>query len=509
MADRYRETERKYDVAESFELPVLAGTGPVVGVRGPVEEALDATYYDTVDHRLADARTTLRRRTGGADAGWHLKLPVSDGVRDEIRAPLDGEGSDPPSSLAALARGAARGGQIAPVVRLRTNRSVYRLTGAGPDGAEVTLAEVSDDRVVAQGMGLGLEIRAWREVEVELVDGDAEVLDAVERLLRRAGAVPSSSGSKLARALGRPRRVAGRGSGPRRKSPAGDVVGAHVREQVERLTGHDPRVRLDDPDAVHQMRVASRQLRSVLGAYRPLFDREITEPIRDELKWLAGVLGAARDAEVMHERLRGLVAAEPDGLVLGPVLARIDAELTSRYRDAHAEVIAALDGERYLALLTSLDALVDTPPLTDVAAGRAADVLPRRVRRMWVRVRDAAAAVGAAAPEHRDEALHEVRKAAKRARYASEAVTSVFGSDATSFARRMKDVQGVLGDQHDSVVTRAELRAMASRAFLAGENGFTFGRLHAHEQAEGQELAGAYAEIWSDAARKKYRRWLR
>jgi CHAD domain-containing protein len=283
----------------------------------------------------------------------------------------------------------------------------------------------------------------------------------------------------------------------------------HVREQVERLIAHDPRVRLDEPDAVHQMRVASRQLRSVLGAYHPLFHREVTEPIRNELRWLAGVLGAARDAEVMHERLRALVAAEPDDLVLGPVLARIDNEMAARYRDAHTEVVAALDGARYLELLVSLDALVTAPPLTDAAAGKAAAVLPRRVGATWRRVRDTARAAAATSPEHRDEALHEVRKAAKRARYASEAVTSVFGSDATSFGAKMKDVQGVLGDQHDSVVTRAELRAMGSRAFLARENGFTFGRLHAHEQHRGDELVAAYGRFWSRAARKKYRRWLR
>jgi CHAD domain-containing protein len=102
-----------------------------------------------------------------------------------------------------------------------------------------------------------------------------------------------------------------------------------------------------------------------------------------------------------------------------------------------------------------------------------------------------------------------VRKAAKRARYASEAVRSAFGSDAKAFGTRMKAVQSVLGDQHDSVVTRAELRGMASRAFVHGENGFTFGRLHAHEEAEGERLAAAYTGLWSDAAAKKFRRWLR
>jgi CHAD domain-containing protein len=509
MAERYRETERKYDVDEAFELPVLAGSDPVVGDHGPVEELLDATYYDTADHRLAAARTTLRRRTGGVDAGWHLKLPVSDGTRDEVRVPLDGEGAALPPELASLSRGVTRGREVAPVVRLRTARSVYRLTGTDPSGAEVTLAEVSDDRVVAQGMSLGLEILAWREVEVELVDGDAEVLDVVERLLRRAGAVPSASASKLARALGRLPSAAPSGRPPGRRSPAAEVVGAYLREQVEYLTAQDPRVRLDEPDSIHQMRVASRQLRSVLGAYHPLFDREVTDPIRAELKWLAGVLGEARDAEVMHERLRALVAAEPDDLVLGPVVARIDGELSSRYRDAHAEVIATLDGERYLALLGALDALLTAPPLTDVAAGRAADVIPRRVRTTWRRVRDAASAADTAPPERRDEALHEVRKAAKRARYASEAVRSVFGADAKDFGRQMKAVQSVLGDQHDSVVTRAELRAMASRAFLAGENGFTFGRMHAREQELGSALTEAYGGVWSEAAAKRLRRWLR
>lgn len=506
MADIHRETERKYDVDDRFRLPELVGHGPIAGVSGPDEISLEATYFDTPDHRLAAARTTLRRRTGGSDQGWHLKLPVGNGVRDELRQPLDGALTTVPAPLATLTTGIARGAPLAPVVRLRTVRTVYRLTGAGADGAEAVLAEVADDRVVAQGMGAGVEITAWRELEVELVDGPPALLDVVERRLRKAGAVRSSSTSKLGRAIGHHTPVRRRDLSP--ASRAGEVIGDYVRQEVAALVGQDPRVRLDQEDAVHQMRVSARRLRSILGAYRPLFDRTITDPIRDELQWLGAVLGAARDAEVMHERLRSAIANEPPELVVGPVVARIDAGLRRRYAEAHREVLAALDGERYLALLHALHELAAAAPSGPTAGKRAAAVVPRRVRKSWRRVRDAAATAAAAPPGHRAEALHEVRKAAKRARYAAEAAEPAFGAPAKRFGSAMKDLQTLLGDHHDSVVTREELRTMAIQAYLAGENAFTFGRLHAREQASGEALADAYDGAWAAASAKKLRRWM-
>jgi CHAD domain-containing protein len=508
MADIHRETERKYDVGDRFRLPELSGHGPIAGVSEPDEILLEATYFDTPDHRLAAARSTLRRRTGGSDAGWHLKLPVSDGVRDELRAPLDGAIATVPEPLAALTTGMVRGAPVGPIVRLRTERTVYRLTGTGPDGSETVLAEVADDRVVALGTGTGVEITTWRELEVELVDGTPDLLEVVERRLRKAGAVRSSSSSKLGRAIGHtaPTR---RRDGMSASSRAGEVLGEYVRQEVAAVVEQDPRVRLDQEDAVHQMRVSARRLRSILGAYRPLFDRSVTDPIRDELKWLGIVLGAARDAEVMHERLRAAIEDEPAELVLGPVAARIDAGLRQRYAEAHREVLAALDGERYLSLLHALHELVADAPSGPAARKRADAVVPQRVRKSWKRVRDAAVTAAAASPDHRAEALHEVRKAAKRARYSAEAAAPAFGPAAAVFGTRMKEVQTVLGDHNDSVVTRAELRTMATQAFLAGENGFTFGRLHAREQASGEALAAAYEEAWAKASAKKLRRWMR
>ncbi|NEA06535.1 CYTH domain-containing protein, partial [Streptomyces sp. SID10116] len=90
MAETKREIERKYDVKAGTELPDLTGVTGVAGVVDKGTADLDAVYWDTPDQRLAAASITLRRRTGGHDAGWHLKLPVSlaDGVRDEVHAPL-------------------------------------------------------------------------------------------------------------------------------------------------------------------------------------------------------------------------------------------------------------------------------------------------------------------------------------------------------------------------------------------------------------------------------------
>ena len=506
MATDHLEIERKYDAPESLRLPDLHDLPGVAVVAQPVEHQLEATYYDTADLRLANQRITMRRRTGGADEGWHLKLPTSDGEREELGRPL-GEPDEVPEQLARLVRVHVRDRELAPVARVSNRRVVHRLL----DADRRPLADVSDDHVRAESLGEQGGTSAWREIEVELVDGGPEVLDAVGERLKAGGAVPGPSASKLARALGdrleSPRPAAEGGLSP--TAPAGEAVRAHLRQQVSQLKEWDPKARRDEPDAVHKMRVATRRLRSALATFRPLLDRTVTEPSRDELKWLGGVLGAPRDAEVMRERLRNALDAEPAELVLGGVARRIDVDLNRRHQKAHNELLRALDGDRYFRLLDALDALVADPPFTGGAAQPARDVLPRRVAKTWQRVRERVAEAKAASnPEQRARRLHEVRKAAKRARYAAESVADLFGRPAKRFAKRMENVQEVLGEHQDSFVLRDQLRQMGVQAHLAGENAFTFGRLHGLEQARADRAEGEFAPAWRAARRKKLRRWL-
>src|ERR1700757_2536970 len=88
-ASRYLEVERKFDVVESTVSPSFEGIAAVGRVEKSPVQSLDAMYFDTPAHDLARNKITLRRRTGGADAGWHLKLPSGPDARTEVRAPLD------------------------------------------------------------------------------------------------------------------------------------------------------------------------------------------------------------------------------------------------------------------------------------------------------------------------------------------------------------------------------------------------------------------------------------
>jgi inorganic triphosphatase YgiF len=191
------ETERKFEVPLGFVLPDLTGVADGVTVTEPEVEHLAANYYDTADLRLAKAKTTLRRRTGGHDAGWHLKLPVSAGTRREMQVPLDEGDTSVPSQLTALVAEWVRGEPLQVVAVLETHRTVRRLVGA--DGAD--LAEVADDEVTGRVPGRA-EPAVWREIEVELVTGGPEILAAAGSRLTEAGARPSSSASKLSRLLG-------------------------------------------------------------------------------------------------------------------------------------------------------------------------------------------------------------------------------------------------------------------------------------------------------------------
>jgi CHAD domain-containing protein len=286
-------------------------------------------------------------------------------------------------------------------------------------------------------------------------------------------------------------------------------VHAHLFEQVGVIIERDPLVRTDEPDAVHKMRVATRRLRSALASFRPLLDRARTDPLRDELKWIATELGGARDAEVLRERLLGEIAEEPDELVLGPIASRISTELQTQHKKAHDELVEALNSTRYFRLLDRLDELVADPPFTEDGDRKARKVLTRCVRKAYRRV---SALVEAGAPEdhtHRDEWYHEIRKASKRLRYAGESVAPAFGEPATLLAERAEDLQEVLGEHQDSVVARSALRQLGVRLHLGGDNAFTLGRLHALEQVRGDRAITEFERAWTALSDPATTDWLR
>ncbi len=295
-----------------------------------------------------------------------------------------------------------------------------------------------------------------------------------------------------------------------RHSPAGEVVLGYLDAQGARLSYLDVAVRRDKPDAVHQMRVTVRRLRSALQAFTGIIRKEDTSRLRAELKWLGEVLGHSRDIEVLAYQLGAGLASVPTELVLGPAPARITVHFAHQEAAARGAVLEALDSERYHALRGELARLLDSPPLTPAAAEPAGKVLPLAVGQAYRRTRRRMGrAQHAPAGQARDAALHETRKAAKRARYAAEVARPALGRPAARFANRMKKVQSVLGAHQDAVLARATARDIGIEAYRAGENSFSFGLLH--ERAHQQALAARHEAdgAWRRATRRKARGWLR
>jgi CHAD domain-containing protein len=282
----------------------------------------------------------------------------------------------------------------------------------------------------------------------------------------------------------------------------GEAVLAYVREQADAIVWGDPAVRQDVPDAVHQMRVATRRMRSALQTYGKIIDRDATRELTDELKWLAGVLGDARDLEVLHARFTSAVHELPDELVVGPVQARLTRFFAPRETEARTALIAALDSDRYLALLAAIDRLLADPPLTARARGKAAGALPALVGRAHRRVAGHVAVAGRlASANERDVESHEARKASKRLRYAAEAATPVLGKPAKRLVKLVKHVQELLGDHQDAVVARPVLREIGMAAHLDWENGFTYGVLHQQQTDAGRLHEGDITAAWKELRR--------
>src|SRR5829696_4297983 len=303
------EREAKLEAPPGFELPELGGPGDGFSAQDLPARRLRTTYYDTTDLRLARWGASLRYRPG---EGWTVKLPEGqDGVL-LVRAEhtFAGDGRRPPAEARALIRPFVRTAQLSPSVRMRTLRRPVELRD--PQGSR--LAELVDDEVQVLD---GRRIQArFRELEVELdPDADTGLLDKVVDRLLEAGAQAAEPTPKYLRALaGRERALGHEVVQPEVDADA--PVEALLRHDLAggtlRLFRHEAGVRIgEDAEAVHQARVATRRIRSTLRTFSKLLDEEWTDRLRDDLKWLANLLGEVRDTDVLLKRFSEQLAALP------------------------------------------------------------------------------------------------------------------------------------------------------------------------------------------------------
>ncbi|MGI9657410.1 MAG: CHAD domain-containing protein [Gaiellaceae bacterium] len=457
------EREIKLEANNGFILPELPG-------RKLEPEVLVSTYYDTSDLRLATAGLTLRRRVKAGASGpvWQLKLPRGD-ARAELECPAPN--TTPPAELTHLLVAHTRGRALHPAATLRTRRAGVRVRGIEGDLADV----VVDDVDVLDGERV---VKAFTEVEVELIADAPSALEQIERVLIAAGAVQGETRPKLLQALDvEPTR-------PPHAPRPGDPTSVHVRSRIARqrdaIVARDPGTRLGtDPEELHQMRVAVRRLRALLRATSSVQLGQWSEPLADDLRWLGGMLGPVRDADVLLERFQQRSMSLSPGLqdpfssALRPI---VDARTVAR-----AELRDALDSTRYLLLLDRLDQaalhalLDDQGPTLEQLARKEFKRLKKRLCRL--------------VEESSDDELHAVRIAGKRARYATELASGTMKRDAAKFLRSTKRLQDVLGEHQDACIAETELFRLAA-ATRSTDSAFAVGIVVERERASQLEARG-------------------
>jgi CHAD domain-containing protein len=359
---------------------------------------------------------------------------------------------------------------------------------------DAPLAEVVDDEVsVLDGRRV---VGRFRELEVELApESDDRILRAALSRLRKEGAEPSVALPKHVRALQprstRPPDV--EAVDLDRDASVVQVIGASMSASVARLIRSDPVVRLDqDPEGVHQARVATRRLRSDLRTFRSVLDPTWGADLRAELGWLGDELGPVRDLDVLEQRLRAEIAALPDAE--SGSTPKLLERLRVQRAEARAALLSAMREDRYGALLDAVvEAAVEPHVLPEIADRGASTLVAELMAGPWGHLERACEGLG---PASVDGELHEARIRAKRARYAAEALIPVAPKRARAFVKRATVLQDVLGQHQDAVVASAWLREQAvgttaRAAFAAGE------------------LAGAEARSQRQARRRWPRAWAR
>jgi CHAD domain-containing protein len=353
---------------------------------------------------------------------------------------------------------------------------------------------MTDDHVTGEAGGDAARLDHWRELEVELDPAaESKLLAKFDRALTRSGAHASPWPSKLRRLIGdwvpAPRRAG-------KKPDAGGIVLAYVGEQFDALRRADVGTRLDAEDSVHQLRVSARKLRAALRTFGSILDKEATAPVIAELRWLGGQLALARDTEVTEARLKEQLDDVPGELVFGPLRQYLTRYFAREAEKGRAQAAEVLSGKRYLALLRSLDALLDDPPLTAKARKPAKSGLRKPLRKAARKLRAAEAATHRLEGAELETALHEVRKKAKRARYAADAVSPVYGKKLRKWRKHVKAVQTALGKYQDTVVGKATLRRLVISGHADGQNTFTFGLLYGREVEAGARQHRRFASKW-------------
>jgi CHAD domain-containing protein len=442
------ERETKFSIDTQFRLPALSGTLLP-------RHLLTSIYYDTASHDLAHARITLRYRIERGKIAWQLTLPLCD---DRQEVELVDRQKLPPAAFRDLLLLHLEQRRLVSVATLR----VWR-TGLLIRRGRVSLAEISLDNVSV--VKNGRVIQRFRELEIERLGADDDLLEDLVRRLRRAGAQAHDGRPKLFRALSLP--APAQDHPPAKEAPIIDHLQSALAQQVRWLLAHDPGTRLGaEPESLHQLRIASRRLRALLRTAQPILLPEWSESLHNELSWLSKFLGQARDLDVQiaYFNKESADLAQRDR----KLLMQFVTHLQQQRQRTHELLLSELKSARYLELVRQLQLAAQDPPLVESTV-----TLHELAKREFKKLRKA---IRRLPPSPGHAQLHHVRIKTKRARYAAELALWSVGKPAARFIKRARAVQDLLGTHQDARQADVYIRGFLKQS-TSVRAGFVAGRL--------------------------------
>ncbi len=447
---------------------------------------LTSTYYDTVSHDLAESGITLRRRIDHGVSKWQLKLPLID---DRLEVEVVDRRSSPPSALLDLLVLHLDGRPLVPVAVIRTRRTGIRVQGdQGP------IADVTVDHAFV--MNHGAVSQRFRELEIERINGEDTSLSDLERQLRRAGADDHDGRPKLFRALSLPAMELDPPPAP--DAPVIEHVTRALARHVRWLAAHDPGTRLgQEPESLHQMRVATRQLRALLHTARPLLAADWVASFEDDLAWLSGVLGPARDLDVQLAYFRD-EAGTLDARDRAPLLRFLE-HLEARRGEIAQTLRHDLTSPRYLALISRLKTAPRHPAVVNSTL-----TLNELAKREFKKVRKTIRGAGASP---NPEVVHRIRIKTKRARYAAELAKPAVGKPATRFIKQARALSDILGMHQDAFQAEAHVRAFLKHSSNV-RAAFVAGRMVERQRARRKEARKAMTTVAKRLLKRGKQAWM-
>ncbi len=482
---------------------------------------LTDTYFDTADWRLYRAGCALRvRHKAGKGGGYEATMKSLDsggeGIRRrrEISEPArSGEAdalSEASGPVGVRVRALAGAASLNAIFTVETRRVAHALSLRDARVGEVTLdtSEIPLENGAEPARLLRVEVEAEPNAGPE-ARGSLETF--VEEL-REACKLSPARASKyeaavFARGLVPPGAL---DLGPTTVDASltvGQVAFAVMRQQFATFLAHEPGARIgEDPEELHDMRVASRRLRvaiKVFGEALPVRLRRMEA----EMKWAATVLGEARDLDVQLEQLETWISeADPEDR---EPLGELRVVLEDRLEKARRAMLRALDSKRYTRLVESLELSLrrGPSPRSKAAGWPVLAVAPDLVQARYHKVRKAGDRI---TEDSSAGDYHDLRKKGKRLRYALEFLSGVYGKAVQELISPLKAMQDVLGDHQDAVVAIAHLRelsdARVGRRKLPARTGFVMGGIAHRYALEAAELRARFPKVYGKVQGKDWKK---